>query len=307
MSLLFYGHPACHEHDTGGQHPESPLRLDAIRDQLIASRLLDLVIEREAPEVTREQLERVHDAAYLDHLEEISPATGHHSVDMDTVMSPATLHAARRAAGAGVAAVDAVMKKEASRAFCAVRPPGHHAERDRAMGFCFYNNIAVAAAHAIKAHKLKRVAIVDFDVHWGNGTDRIFVDERKVGVFAMFEDGLFPQGEVPTVRGRIENVALPAGCKGSAMRQEFHHQLLPALEAFKPQLLLVSAGFDAHREDELSHLGFSDEDYAWLTEQLVQVADRHCKGRMVSMLEGGYALAALGRSVAAHVDVMLAG
>lgn len=305
MSVVYISHPDCSGHMPGDRHPESPARLDAIRDQLIASRLLEVLTEYEAPDVTREQLERVHAPDYLDRLERFAPAEGLVTIDPDTWMSPATLPAARRAAGAAVAGVDMVMSGKARHVFCGVRPPGHHAERDRAMGFCFYNNVAVAAAHAIQTHRVKRVAIVDFDAHWGNGSDNIFASEKKVGVFSMFEDHLFPDGDVPSVPGRIHNIALPPGCSGHEMRHEFHDHLLPALNAWKPQLLLVSAGFDAHREDDISHLRFNDDDYTWLTEQIVGVAERHAKGRIVSVLEGGYALPALGRSVAAHLRALL--
>lgn len=305
MSVFYITHPDCAAHAPGELHPERPERLDAIRDHLISMRVLDLLVEREAPLVTREQLERVHDPEYLDRLEALAPQSGEIALDPDTWMSPMTLPAARRAAGAAVAGVDYVMSGEAERVFCAVRPPGHHAESDRAMGFCFYNNIAVAAAHAIKVHKLKRVAVVDFDVHWGNGTDQIFANEKKVGIFASFEDHLFPDGDVPNVPGRIHNIALPPGTTGREMRHEYHDHLLPALDAWKPQLVLVSAGFDAHHEDELSHLRFKEDDYTWLTEQIIVIADRHAKGRIVSVLEGGYSLPALGRSVAAHLKAML--
>lgn len=305
MSLTYITHADCSEHHAGELHPESPARLDVIRDHLISMRVIDMLVEREAPEVTREQLERVHDPVYLDELETLQPSEGLKSIDPDTWLSPYTLAAARRAAGAGVLGVDMVMKGEAERVFCGVRPPGHHAESNRAMGFCFYNNVAVAAAHALKAHKLKRVAIVDFDAHWGNGTDEIFANEKKVGIFATFEDHLFPDGDVPSVPGRIYNDALPPGTTGRDMRHEFHDHLLPALDAFKPQLLLVSAGFDAHREDEISHLRFNDDDFVWITDQVVAIAEKHAKGRIVSILEGGYALPALGRCVALHLKALL--
>ncbi|MDX1443904.1 MAG: histone deacetylase family protein [Gammaproteobacteria bacterium] len=298
-------HADCSEHHPGELHPESPDRLDAIRDHLISMRVIDMLVERDAPEVTREQLERVHDGQYLDELETLQPSEGLKSIDPDTWLSPATLAAARRAAGAAVEGVDLVMSGETDRVFCGVRPPGHHAESNRAMGFCFYNNIAVAAAHAIKVYKVKRVAIVDFDAHWGNGTDQIFAKQKKVGIFASFEDHLFPDGDVPSVPGRIHNVALPPGASSQEMRHAWHDELWPALDAFKPQLILVSAGFDGHREDDISHLRFSDEDYTWLTDHIVDIAEKHAKGRIVSLLEGGYALPALGRSVALHLKALL--
>lgn len=305
MTVGLVSHPDCELHLPGGEHPESPERIASVRDHLISLRLLDLLKEYDAPLVTREQLERVHAAEYLDFLERKAPAEGTLALDPDTWMSPATLPAARRAAGAAVHAVDLVMAGELKSAFCNTRPPGHHAERARAMGFCFYNNVAVAAAHALEVHKLKRVAIVDFDTHWGNGTDDIFKAEKRVHIFATFEDRLFPNADVPSLPGRIHNVALPPGTRGREMREIYDEQLLPALDAMKPQMVFISAGFDAHREDEISHMLFSEDDYAWLTDRLVDIAEKHAKGRIVSVLEGGYSISALGRSAAAHVKSLM--
>lgn len=305
MNLAYLTHPACSEFDPGDPHPEVPARLAAINDHLIALRLIDLLIPIEAPASSDEQLLRVHAREYLDTLQEREPANGVVALDEDTWLAPGALRAARHAAGAGIKAVDLVMAGETKRAFCAVRPPGHHAGRDRAMGFCLFNNIAVAAAHALAAHRLKRVAIVDFDAHWGNGTDSIFRDEKRISIHATFQERLFPEADAPNMPGRISNVPLAAGTGGREIRATWHGELLPALDAFKPQLVMVSAGFDGHRDDAMSDLGMSEDDYASITGEIVRIAERHAKGRVVSMLEGGYDLPSLGRSVASHVRSLL--
>lgn len=305
MPLAYLVHPACAAFDPGDSHPESPARLASINDHLVSLRLKELLSEVEAPAATDEQLLRVHDRAYLDMLAAREPVAGVVALDEDTWLAPGVLAAARHAAGAGVHAVDLVISGDVGAAFCAVRPPGHHAERDRAMGFCFFNNVAVAAAHALAVHRLKRVAIVDFDAHWGNGTDSIFRDEKRVGIFSTSQERLFPPMDAPNVPGRIHNVSLAPGTSGREIRSIWHGDLLPALDAMKPQLILVSAGFDGHRDDTMSDLGMSEDDYASITDGIVQVARRHAGGRIVSMLEGGYDLSSLGRSVAAHVRALL--
>lgn len=307
MKLAYLCPKACHEFDPGNPHPEVPGRLSAINDHLISLRLRELLMDVEASPASDEQLLRVHSREYLDMLAQREPVEGTVALDADTWLVPGIVNAARHAAGAVVGAVDMVMKGDATRAFCAVRPPGHHAEREHAFGFCLYNNIAVGTAHALAVHRLKRVAIVDFDAHWGNGTDAIFLDEKRVGVFASFQEHLFPPQEAMQVPGRIVNRGLGAGAKGREVRQVWHDELLPALDAFRPQLLFISAGFDGHREDEMSELMLNEEDYAWLTERIAHVAGKHARGRIVSVLEGGYALSALGRSVAAHVRALLEG
>lgn len=305
MAILYLAHPACSLFEPGDPHPEAPARLAAINDQLIAARLLDLVEQVEAPAATDEQLLRVHDEPYLRMLESKEPQEGVVALDGDTWLAPGAMTAARHAAGAGVHAVDLVMQGKARRAFCAVRPPGHHAERDRAMGFCFFNNIAVAAAHAMQAHGLKRVAIVDFDAHWGNGTENIFFADRRVTIVATFQDHLFPAAPAPGLPKRIHNVALAAHSDGREIRQVYHDRLFPALRAARPQLVLVSAGFDGHREDAMSDLEMTEHDYAWITEGIVEIAEQHAQGRVISMLEGGYDMSSLGRSVAAHVHALM--
>lgn len=303
--LAFISHAECMEHDTGKLHPDQPTRLSAIDNQLIMSGL-DFVLRRlDAPRVTRAQLERVHDAAYLDRLYALDPVTEPVEIDGDTVMSPGTLRAAERAAGAGVLAVDLIMAGEVHGAFCAVRPPGHHAERGRAMGFCLFDNIAVAAAHALAIHGLNRVAIVDFDVHHGNGTEDIFRGEPRVLFCSSFQHPFYPFTGHASDTANLVDVPLGAGAGGKEFRAGVREHWLPALEAFAPEFLFVSAGFDAHVADDMSHLQLTDEDYTWVTQELLAVARRHAGGRVLSMLEGGYEPGALARSVVAHVNVLI--
>src|SRR2546423_4931968 len=286
----------------GEGHPERPERLVAIESNLLASRLDRLVVRAEAPEATREQLLRVHDAAYIDELERLSPGEGLTWIDPDTAMCPDTLPAALRAAGAGTFATDAVIAGKAEAAFCSVRPPGHHAERARAMGFCFFNNVAVAAAHALERHGLRRVAIVDFDVHHGNGTEDIFRDDSRVLMVSTFQHPFYPGSGVEGRSERMVNVPLPAGASSQEFRAAVTGEWLPALDRFPPAMIFVSAGFDAHRDDGLAMLRLVESDYAWVTQQIRTAAARHASGRIVSMLEGGYDLGALARSVAAHLE-----
>jgi len=308
MSTAFYSHPDCRRHDMGTGHPECPQRLDAIADQLRATGL-DIALDfRDAPEATRAQLERAHTAGYvarmLDLLEQVKRSDEPRYLDPDTVACPATLAAALRAAGAAVAATDDVLAGRAERAFCAVRPPGHHATRDEAMGFCFFNNVAVAARHALDTHGLERVAIVDFDVHHGNGTEDIVAGDERVLMVSFFQHPLYPySGAVPKGTNMV-NVPVPPYTRGPALRETIEQMWWPALEAYRPQVLFVSAGFDAHREDDLGQLGLVEADYEWITQRLVALAERHAGGRIVSCLEGGYHLGALARSVAAHLRVL---
>lgn len=289
----------------GEGHPERPERLSAIDDRLASSGLFEAIVRKEAPLATREQLLLVHDAGYLDALERFSPRAGYAQVDPDTAMNPHTWNAALRAAGAGVLATDLVMAGAAQAAFCAVRPPGHHAERARAMGFCFFNNVAVAAAHALSRHGLERVAIVDFDVHHGNGTEDIFAADERVLMASIFQHPFYPGSGVEGRSARMVNVPLPAGSSSREFRAVVTDQWLPALEKFRPQLLFVSAGFDAHRDDGLAMLALADADYAWVTQQIRAVAEGHCEGRLVSMLEGGYDLDVLGRCALAHMQELV--
>jgi acetoin utilization deacetylase AcuC-like enzyme len=288
----------------GAHHPECPARIHAIEDQLIASGLFGYLQHHEAPEVTREQLLRVHAAAYVDAIAAAAPQQGRVELDGDTSMNPYSYPAALRAAGAAVMGVDLVMAGKVENAFCNVRPPGHHAERARAMGFCIFNNVAVAAAHALEAHGLSRVAIADFDVHHGNGTEEIFHDDARVMLCSTFQHPFYPYVGADSGNDHMINVPLPAGTGSEGFREAVTSRWLPALEDFKPELLLISAGFDAHREDDMAMLRLADADYAWVTEQLKKLAYKHCHRRIVSTLEGGYELHALGRSATAHIKVL---
>lgn len=282
-------------------HPEDPARLHAIENRLISQRLLDLMIVHDAPEATGEQMARVHDPGYLRELETIAPREGLAHIDPDTYMNPGTLPAARRAAGAAVLGVDLVMAGTVQNAFCNVRPPGHHAEHAGSMGFCFINNAAVAAAHALSHDGIDRVAVLDFDVHYGNGTRDIFLNDDRVMMCSVYEQHLFPFMDLPPVENHQINVPLPGRGFADGMRQAVTDTWAPALDDFAPQFYIVSAGFDAHREDELSRGDLVDADYGWITDQIMTLADRHAGGRIVSTLEGGYALDALARSTVEHV------
>ncbi|MDO8789231.1 MAG: histone deacetylase family protein [Sulfuritalea sp.] len=288
----------------GAHHPECPDRLGAINDRLIASGLDVYLQFHDAPLADMEQLLRVHPHDYIDHLHRSSPQHGIVHLDPDTAMSPGTLQAALRSAGAGCLATDLVMRGEVRTAFCAVRPPGHHAERAKAMGFCFFNNVAVAARHALGAWGLSRVAIVDFDVHHGNGTEDIFAGDQRVLMVGTFQHPFYPYCGTENPAPNMCNVPLPAGTRGDEFRQVVYDIWLPRLRAFQPEMIFVSAGFDAHYEDDMASLGLVESDYVWVTEQIKQVAGEFAMGRIVSVLEGGYALSAMARSVVAHIRVL---
>lgn len=297
-------HADCLLHDMGKWHPESPHRLSAISDQLIASGLDIHFLHLDAPLATDEELGRVHSKTYIEAVKAASPLSGSIQLDPDTSMNPHTLQAARRAAGAVVSAVDLVMSGRIGGAFCNVRPPGHHATRDRAMGFCIFNNVAVGIAHALEAHKLDRIAVVDFDVHHGNGTEDIFRDEPRVLMTSIFQHPFYPFSGLPCRSDHMVNVPLPAGSDGEAFREAVEKYWIPALESFEPRMIFFSAGFDAHREDDMAGLAFTDADYAWVTQRIREIAEKHAEGRMISTLEGGYALHALARSAAAHIRIL---
>ena len=288
----------------GAHHPESPDRVAVIEDHLLATGLLDHLVSHAAPKATREQLLRVHDGDYLDSIESASPHSGIAHLDPDTAMNPHSLTAALRAAGAVVMATDSVIRGEAENAFCNVRPPGHHACRKRAMGFCFFNNVAVGAAHAIEVHGLQRVAIVDFDVHHGNGTEDIFSGDRRVMMVSTFQHPFYPYSGTQGRSERMVNIPLAAYSSGVEFRNAVVNDWLPALHGFAPQMIFISAGFDAHRDDDMASLGLVESDYAWVTEQIVNVAERYAQGRIVATLEGGYNLGALARSVGAHIRAL---
>jgi acetoin utilization deacetylase AcuC-like enzyme len=304
MPAAFVTHPDCFKHEMGAHHPERPERLSAIEDQLIASGLGQYLARYEAPLASDEQLARVHPIEYVQAIREVSPREGTVHLDPDTAMNPFSLQAALRAAGAAVIATDLVLTRKHNSAFCAVRPPGHHACRARPMGFCIFNNVAVAARHAIRAHGLERVAIVDFDVHHGNGTEDIFEGDEQVLMASIFQHPFYPYTGTESPAPNMHNVPLAAGSGSKELKKAVLEEWLPALNEFKPELVLFSAGFDAHLEDDMAMLRFTDGDYAWVTEQVKSVAERYAKGRMVSMLEGGYSLSALGRSAVQHIKVL---
>jgi len=304
METLYLTHPACRLHEMGPWHPECPARLDAIADQLLASGLAPLLEMREAPRATLAQIEAVHDASYVADLYARVPVEGYVSIDPDTAMNPHTLEAALHAAGAGIAAVDAVMRGDAQTVFCAVRPPGHHALRDRAMGFCFFNNVVIAARHALDSHGISRVAVIDFDVHHGNGTESLLAGDDRVLMCSFYQHPLFPDRGTAPGADNMVNVAVPPYSGGAVVRELVREHWLPRLSAHRPELILVSAGFDAHREDDIAQMGLVEADYTWITEQIVEVADAYANGRVVSCLEGGYNLSALGRSAVAHIRAL---
>jgi acetoin utilization deacetylase AcuC-like enzyme len=308
MVTAIYSHPDCRLHDMGAGHPECPQRLDAIHDHLLATGLEAALEARSAPLADLKDLALAHESRYVGELKELLEqvvASGEsRHIDPDTVVGPGTWKAALRAAGAAVAATDAVLDGEIENAFCAVRPPGHHATRSEAMGFCFFNNVAVAARHALDVRGLKRVAIVDFDVHHGNGTEDIIAGDERVLMVSIFQHPLYPNSGAVPMGTNMCNVPIPPYTRGGEVRDMIEMMWMPRLEEFKPQMIFISAGFDAHREDDLGQLGLVESDYEWITYRMKSVADRHAKGRIVSCLEGGYALEALARSVAAHLRVL---
>ncbi|MBN8743374.1 MAG: histone deacetylase family protein [Thiomonas arsenitoxydans] len=306
MTTGFYTHADCTLHEMGADHPECPQRLAAIEDRLIAAQIAPW-LERhdDAPPASLEDVERAHSALYVADLKKRGDfEQGHEWIDADTMMNPHTWQAALRAAGAAISATDAVIDGHLHNAFCSIRPPGHHATRDQAMGFCFLGNVAIAARHALDVRGLDRVAIVDFDVHHGNGTEDIFRGDERVLMVSFFQHPFYPYSGAEGGQPNMVNVPVPAYTKGDGVRHIVTEQWLPRLRTFAPQMLFISAGFDAHREDDMGQMGLVEADYAWITRQLVDFAEAQCEGRIVSCLEGGYNLSALGRSVAEHVRVL---
>ncbi|MGZ3180953.1 MAG: histone deacetylase family protein [Telluria sp.] len=305
MSTAIYSHPDCRRHEMGEWHPESPARLQAIEDQLILARLDGLVEQRSAPLAGIEAIARNHTpgaiALVRDH---VPPLGDYYPIDGDTSLNHYSYQAARRAAGAAVAATDAVLDGEIANAFCAVRPPGHHARPSEPMGFCLFNNVAIAARHALEVRGLERVAIIDFDVHHGNGTAESFAGDPRVLMASFFLHPFYPYTDPEPLTPTCVNVPLRRGAGGDAVRTVVEEYWLPALHAFRPEMIFVSAGFDAHRDDDLGGMTLVEADYAWMTRAIMDVAREHAQGRIVSCLEGGYNLSALGRSVAAHIKVL---
>ena len=309
----YFTHKDCWAHEMGPGHPECPARLDAIEDRLLATGVADALQRREAPLAAIGDIELAHDRMQVAAIRGLSEQLAddilaggpvHVQIDPDTALNVHTWNAALRAAGAVIAATDSVMAGEMENAFCAVRPPGHHAERSKAMGFCFFNNIAIAAKYALERHGLRRVAIVDFDVHHGNGTEDIIRGDERILMVSFFQHPLFPFSGADTRAPNMVNLPVPAYTKGMDIRELIDMMWIPRLEAFKPEMIFISAGFDAHREDDLGQMNLNEQDYAWITERIKNVAKRHAKGRIVSSLEGGYNLSALGRSVEAHIRVL---
>jgi len=307
MNLAFISHPDCKEHRAGAHHPECPERLHAIQDRLISSGMEMLVTHYDAPEARLEQLARVHDRDYIQSIIDTAPKASDVLawVDGDTAMNHRTLDAALHAAGAAILGVDLVMSERHHAAFCAIRPPGHHAGRARASGFCLFNNVAIAAAHALAEHGLKRIAIVDFDVHHGDGTEEIFSGDERVLFCSSFQHPFYPGTGADSKAPNVINLPLPRLTDGAAFKAAVEGAWLPRLDAFAPELILVSAGFDGHIEDDMAHFNLRELDYGWITRELHLLARRHAKERIVSCLEGGYALSALGRSVSTHIDELI--
>lgn len=307
MTTILYSHPICIEHDMGAGHPESPDRLRAVMEALKAD-AFSALDRREAPMADLDQIARVHARDHVDRIMEIIPESGRVQLDPDTSVCPASGEAGLRASGAVCAAVDAVMAGEAANAFCAVRPPGHHAESAQPMGFCFFNNVAVGALQAREVHGLTRVAVVDFDVHHGNGTQAMFWDDENLFFGSSHQSPFYPgtgSAAERGVAGNIVNAPLAADSGGREFREAWEGIILPALTEFGPEFLLISAGFDAHEADPLAALRLNEEDYVWVTRKLIKIADSHCEGRIVSTLEGGYDLGALARSAAVHVKTLM--
>ena len=307
MTTLVYTHQACLEHDPGSHHPESPDRLRAILGALAQPQFAQ-ARRREAPRADLDEVARIHPRPFIEAVLSAVPARGHAALDPDTVLSPRSGEAALRAVGAVCAAVDAVMAGDADNAFCAVRPPGHHAEPSRAMGFCLFNSVAIGAQYARQMHGLERAAIIDFDVHHGNGTQAIFENNPHVFYASTHQSPLYPGtgARSETGVGNVVNVPLRPMSGSTEFRRAFNEFILPALEDFRPDFIFISAGFDAHRDDPLAQLMLVEEDYAWVTERLTACAARHCENRVVSSLEGGYDLRALAASAAAHVHALMA-
>ena len=306
MLSAYISHSDCLKHEMGPDHPECPERLHAIADMLLTRGYRDFMLPYDAPLATLEQLGRAHSALYVSELLARSPSEGHERLDPDTVMNPHTMQAALRAAGAAVLATDLVLQGEVSTAFCNVRPPGHHAERAACMGFCFFNNVAVGIRHALDVHGLQRVALIDFDVHHGNGSADILAGDDRVLMCSLFERGLYPlNGDEQPGGSNMLHVGMDKRTGSSEFRALVDSHWLPALEAFRPQLVYISAGFDAHREDDMGNLGLVDADYEWVTQRLLELAQRHAQGRIISCLEGGYVMSPLARSAAAHVKVLI--
>jgi len=309
MSTTYISHTQCTQHEMGEGHPEAPERIAAINSALSAAGYIEKMDCINAPLAAIQQVKRAHDHAYVEHIFAHSPSQGYVALDPDTSINPYSLDAALRASGAVIEAVERVMNRRTNNAFCNVRPPGHHAEFDKAMGFCIFNSIAVGAAHLLEQHALERIAILDFDVHHGNGTEHIFKNDPRVLICQTFQSPLYPHTglseHTELCHEHVINAPLPSGADGEDFKRVVNKYWLPKITAFKPQFILISAGFDAHVDDPLAQLHFVEEDFFWITQEIMRLADQYCDGRIVSSLEGGYHLNALGKSVEAHIRALL--
>lgn len=305
MTTALISHPDCLKHEMGPHHPECPERLAAVLQGLEAGGQMQAMVKVEAPLASQEALALAHDPDYVETIFSNAPQAGYAYLDPDTSMNPYSLAASRRAAGAVIEGVDRVLNGDVTNAFCAVRPCGHHATYHRAMGFCIFNNVAVGAMHALEAHRLERVAILDFDVHHGNGTEDIFADDPRVMLCSSFQHPYYPGTGADTHSDHIIPTPLPAQTGGAAFRRAIEQTWVPALERFQPELIIISAGFDAHADDPLAYINLVEDDYVWITQLICRLASEYSLGRVVSALEGGYSLSALARSSSAHVDVLL--
>lgn len=304
MNTALISHPDTLLHVMDGSHPESPARITAIHNALKTAGVDQQLKHYEAPQATDQQLTRVHSKAYVEQIRRLSPKAGLVRLDADTSMGPMSLSAALHASGANILATDLVMGSKVQNAFCCIRPPGHHAHKDRAAGFCIFNHVAVGVAHALEQHKLERVAVIDFDVHHGDGTEDIFRNNPRVMLCSSFQHPFYPGTGANSRTDHMINVPLKAGTDGQGFRHAVTAEFAPALERFKPQFIFISAGFDAHAEDPLAQLGLLREDYVWVTEFIMDIAARHASGRIVSSLEGGYHLPALAESATAHIRTL---
>ncbi|EGN74489.1 deacetylase, histone deacetylase/acetoin utilization protein [Idiomarina sp. A28L] len=303
MSITVFSHSACSLHKVTEVHPECPERLGAVNDQLIRSGMEYVLTQKEATPARKEDLYRAHDVSYVNDVFAKAPQSDeeHIWLDPDTLMSSGSLQAFLHAAGSGINGIDEIMNSSNQKAFCAIRPPGHHATRSAAMGFCVFNNIAVAACYAMAKYPVERIAIVDFDVHHGNGTEDIFIQDDRVLFCSSFEHPLYPNTGADTISPHVINIPMPAGSEGFEWQAAVAERWFPAIDAFAPDLILVSAGFDGHMEDDMSQFNLREDDYFWIGQELKKLADNHCQGRILAMLEGGYDMSSLGRSVVAFL------
>ncbi len=305
MSTGFITHPIFLEHEMGQMHPESPQRITAIIDFLHQSKLYDQLQHGQAPMANTDQIALAHDKSYIKQVENLTPTEGHVALDPDTLINASSYDAALYAVGANLSAVDLVMQKKLTNAFCCVRPPGHHAEHEYAMGFCLFNNIAIAALHALKHWQLQRVAIIDFDVHHGNGTEDIIKDTENIFFCSSFQHPFYPYSGANTVSDHIINLPMPAGSDGHDLIPLMREKWWPKLIDFRPEFIFISAGFDAHKDDPLANLNLTSEDYKTITEDIVKIANQCCEGKIISSLEGGYNLRALAESATEHIQALL--